>query len=102
MALNFDCQEKNYRRDKFVTKLNDFDNDVVRRVVHNFYDPGEFPTSAKILAALREKVNYQGSKSSIKIILKQLNFKYKKCNDRRKFLMEQSDIVAVRVNFFEK
>lgn len=79
MTLNFNHHEKD-SREKSVTELDDFDNEVVRRVVHSFYDKGEFPTSAKILMELREKLNYRGSKSSVKIILKQLNFKYKKCN----------------------
>lgn len=73
--LKFWSSRKNYSRKKSVTKLDDFDNEVVRRVVHSFYDKGEFPTSPKILIELREKLNYHGSKSSVKIILKQLNFK---------------------------
>jgi len=32
-------------------------------------------------------------------ILNNLNFKYKKCNDGRRFLMERTDIVAMRVKF---
>jgi transposase len=32
-------------------------------------------------------------------ILKSINFKYKKCNDGRRFLMERNDIVAMRVKF---
>ena len=100
--IKFRSPRKRYSRDKPVTNLDDFDSEVVRRVVHSFYDKGEFPTSAKILAALREKTDYRGSKSSVKIILKKLNFKYKRCNDGRKFLMERSDIVAARVKFLRK
>ncbi|KAL4120900.1 hypothetical protein QTP88_013509 [Uroleucon formosanum] len=100
--LKFQSPRKRYSREKSVTELDDFDNEVIRRVVHSFYDKGEFPTSAKILVELREKLNYRGSKSSVKIILKQLNFKYKKCNDGRKFLMERSDIVTARVKFLRK
>jgi len=100
--IKFRSPRKLYSRNKPVTDLDDFDNEVVRRVVHSFYDKGEFPTSAKILAALREKTDYRGSKSSVKIILKKLNFKYKRCNDGRKFLMERSDIVAARVKFLRK
>uniref|UniRef100_A0A2S2P977 Tc1-like transposase DDE domain-containing protein n=1 Tax=Schizaphis graminum TaxID=13262 RepID=A0A2S2P977_SCHGA len=100
--LKFQSPTNNHNREKCVTELNDFDIEMVRRVVHNCYDKGEFPTSSKILAALREKVNYQGSESSLKIILKQLNFKYKKCNDGRKFLMERSDTAAARVKFLRK
>jgi len=34
--------------------------------------------------------------------LRNLNFKYKKCNDGRKFLMERNDIVCSRVKFLRK
>lgn len=98
----FKSPRKTYKRAKYATNPDDFDKEVVRRTVHSFYDNGQFPTSAKILAAMREKTNYPGSKSSIKILLNNLNFKYKKCNDGRKFLMERNDIVASRVKFLRK
>lgn len=97
--LKFKSPRKTYCRKKHVTELDDFDSEVVRRVVQSFYDRGEFPSSAKILVELREKINYRGSKSSVKIILKQLNLssnKYKKCNVGREFLTERSGIVAAK------
>lgn len=100
--IAFKSPRKNYKRAKLMTNLDDFDNEVVRRTVHSFYDNGQFPTSAKILSALREKIEYPGSKSSVKTILHNLNFKYKKCNDGRKFLMERNDIAASRVKFLRK
>jgi len=48
-----------------MTNLDDFYNKVVRRTVCGFYDNGQYPTSAKILGALHEKVNYSGSKWSV-------------------------------------
>jgi len=101
-STSFKSPRKSYKRVKYATNLDDFDNEVVRRTVHNFYDNHEFPTSSKILAAMREKTNYPGSKSSMKVLLKNLDFKYKKCNDGRKFLMERNDIVASRVKFLRK
>jgi len=35
-------------------------------------------------------------------ILRSINFKYKKCNDGRRFFMERNDIVAMRVKFLRK
>lgn len=101
-GIKFRSPRKLYSRDKPITKLDDFDSEEVRRVVHSFYDQGEFPTCAKILEALRQKKNYKGSKSSVKIILKKLHFKFKRCNDGRKYLMERSDIVAARLQFLRK
>lgn len=46
-------------------------------------------------------ISHKGRKSSVQIILNN-HFKYKKCNDCRKFLMEQSNIVATRIKFLRK
>jgi len=88
---------------KYATDIDDFDADIVRRTVHEFYDKGQFPTSQKVLTAYQQKVNnYKGSRVSMWRILKSLHFKYKKCNDGRRFLMERNDIVAMRVKFLRK
>ncbi|KAE9526271.1 hypothetical protein AGLY_013902 [Aphis glycines] len=77
-------------------KLDDFDSDVVRRTVHEFYDRSEYPTSELILNAVKSKINYSGSLSTIQRLLRNLKFSCKKCSDGRKFLMERNDIVALR------
>ncbi|XP_022173446.1 uncharacterized protein LOC111035921 [Myzus persicae] len=100
--IAFKSPRKSYKRAKVKTNLDDFDNEVVRRIVHSFYDNDEFPTTSKILVAMREKINYPGSKTSVKAILHNLNFKFRKCNDGRRFLMERNDIVACRVKFLRK
>lgn len=51
---------------------------------------------------MRKKINFEGSKSSVQRILRSLNFKYKKCCNGRKFLMERNDIVALRNTFLRK
>ncbi|VVC44547.1 Hypothetical protein CINCED_3A004630 [Cinara cedri] len=98
----FKSPRKSYKHAKPMTNLNDFNNDVVRRTVHSFYDNGQYPTSEKILGALHEKINYSDSQWSVRHILRNLNFKYKKCNDGRKFLMERNDIICFRVKFLRK
>lgn len=49
-----------------------------------------------------EKINCRGTKSSIKTILRDLNFKYKNCNDGRRFLFEINYIITSRVKFLRK
>ncbi|KAF0708646.1 DDE 3 domain-containing protein, partial [Aphis craccivora] len=94
--IAFKSPRKSYKRVKVMSSPDDFDNEVVRRTIHGFYDKGEFLTTAKILVVMQEKINYPGSKTSVKRILHNLNFKYKKCNDGRRFLMERNDIVVCR------
>ncbi|XP_025200882.1 uncharacterized protein LOC112598574 [Melanaphis sacchari] len=99
---SFTSPRKTYKRLKYATGIDDFDEDVIRRIVHEFYDKGEFPTSLKILSKYKEKTGYKGSKTSMWRILKQMKFRYKKCNDGRRFLMERNDIVAMRVRFLTR
>ncbi|XP_025196189.1 uncharacterized protein LOC112595261 [Melanaphis sacchari] len=100
---SFTSPRKSYKRIKYATDIDDFDVEIVRRTVHEFYDQGQFPTSQKVLTAYQQKVNsYKGSRISMWRILKSLHFKYKKCNDGRRFLMERNDIVAMRVKFLRK
>lgn len=98
----FTSPRKTYKRIKYATDINDFDKDVLRRTVHEFYDRGEFPTSEKILSKYREKTSYKGSKTSLLKILKLLKFSYRKCNDGRRFIIEQNDVVDMRVQFLRK
>jgi len=99
----FTSSQKSYKRLKYVTNINDSNADILRRTVHEFYDEGQFPTSQKVLTAYQQKVNnYKGSKISMRRIFKSLHFKYKKCNDGRRFLMKRNDIVALRVKFLRK
>jgi len=51
----FVSPRKGYKRAKTVTELDDFDSDVVRRTVHEFYDRGEYPTAQLILNVVKKK-----------------------------------------------
>lgn len=98
----FISPRKKYKRDKKLTKLSDFDCDVVRRSVLEFYDNGKFPTAKKLSAALKDKLGYFGSETSILRLLKNLGFRYRRSNDGRKFLLERQDIVLARSRFLRK
>lgn len=98
-TISFSSPRKTFKKAKYATGIDDFNKDVVRRTVHEFYDLGQFPVSSKILSKYQEKTGYKGSQASMRRILKSLGFRYKKCNDGRKFLMEKSDIVAARIRF---
>ena len=98
----FVSPRKGYKRAKTVSELDDFDSDVVRRTVHEFYDRGEYPTAQLILNVVKKKTNYTGCVRSMQRLLKNLKFTYKRCNDGRMFLMERNDIVALRCKFLRQ
>jgi transposase len=88
--------------EKSITNVDDFEKDVIRRTVQECYDKGEYPTCGKLKEALKEKIGFKGSESSLRTILKRIGYKYKRCNDGRRFFMERADIVAARVTFLRK
>lgn len=83
--------------------LDDFDRGVIRRTVHEVYTVDhKVPTLKLLLTKLREKINFTGGRETLRKQLLLLGFKYKKCHDKRKLLMERSDIVAWRSRYLRK
>lgn len=98
-SVKFESPGKCHKRKKPVRDMDAFDKDVLRRKVFDMYDKGEFPTAKKLVAEMRQAVGYAGGVRSMYRILKDIGFKYMRCKDGRKFLLERSDITAARVKF---
>ncbi|CAK1597710.1 unnamed protein product [Parnassius mnemosyne] len=83
--------------------LDGFDLCAIRQKIHSFYVVHkELPTLAKLRAALREDINFQGNITTLHRILNRIGFKYKRCQSRRKLLMERHDITAWRARYLDK
>jgi hypothetical protein len=95
----FMSPRKKHNMLKWVTNLDDFEKDVLRKTIFRFCDKGEFPMAKKFALDLRDKINYSRSVSSMHKILKSIGFKYRKTSKGRKFLMEKGDIMAARIGF---
>lgn len=81
---NFTSPRKSYKRKKLITGLNEFENDLVIKTVHELYDNCEYPTTAKIQEALKNKTGFNGSVGSVRRILNSLNFRFKQCKNDKK------------------
>ncbi|XP_025200515.1 uncharacterized protein LOC112598321 [Melanaphis sacchari] len=99
---SFRTSLKTHKRAKLLMKLNDEDNDIVRRTVYEFYDRGEYPTCLKVFIELKKHWAWIGSIPTMRSLLKKFKFSYKKCNNGKKLLMERNDIVAERCTFLRK
>lgn len=94
--------KKTRKRAKPITELDDFDICVVRRTVYEFYiTEKRLPTLQLLLIALREKINFSGSKESLRRILKDLGFRWKRAENNRRVLIEQSDIREKRITYLQ-
>ena len=83
------------RSDKIV--VDDFDRCVIRRTINNMLVSRKtLPTVNAILNEIRSpnSIEFKGKKTVLKVILKEMGFRWRKCTDNRTLLMERSDIVA--------
>ena len=88
---------------KKVTGIDSFDQGVVKRCVHNFHTTvGELPTVNNLLRKLQSDINFEGSATSLRRILKDIGFQWKKTDDNRKILIEHTNIQLKRIEFLEK
>lgn len=98
----FCSSRKSIYSTKPMSFMDDFNQDIVRRTIFEFYDEGEFPTARSVHEQLKEKINYKGSVRSVNRLFHNLGFRFKKCYNGRNFLMEKGDIVVERLEFFRK
>jgi len=69
--VQFQSPRKLYKRAKKYSELDDFDADVVRRIVHEFYQRNEYPTAFSILSEIKKKLpHYEGCVRSVRNLLK--------------------------------
>jgi hypothetical protein len=90
----FASSKKAYKRKHVVSEMNNWDEDVLCQTVYEFYDRVEYPTASKLRKVREEKIGFSGSQSSMLRLLRKVGFRCRRCNDRRKFLIEGRDFVA--------
>lgn len=73
--------------------------DVVRRIVHDFYNCGKYPTPNAVLEISRNRIPMLKTLPQMQKILKRMHFSLEKCQDGRSFLVESDDVVALRCKF---
>ncbi|XP_046671567.1 uncharacterized protein LOC124361550 [Homalodisca vitripennis] len=93
--------KKKLPRQKRVTNLDNFQKDAIRRHVYAYYRRKEYPTLKKLIQSLKDADLFNGCKSSLSLVLKQLGFKYKSVG-KRKVLLERPDVVAWRCRFLRQ
>lgn len=93
-------QTRNKKSSK--TELDEFDQALVRRIIHNFYiDEKRSPTINGLRLKLAEQINFQGKNTSVRKIIKKLGFKWQKTKSNRKILIEQPEIIQKRITYLQ-
>ena len=102
-GTSFDTPGKKRNVSKRVTDLDDFDKAAIRRTVHNFYiQEGTVPTIPKLLIYLKKNIGYKGGSTSLRTIIKDIGFKWKKTKTNRRVLIEKHDIRKLRTHYLRR
>lgn len=96
----FTTPNKKRRKTAPKTDLDDFDLGVLRRYIINFYvTDKKVPTLRRIHRKFAEENNYNGSRESIRKVMRKIGFRWIKTKSNRKLLMEKPDIQQKRLNY---
>ena len=82
-------------------KLDNFDVDVIRRIIHNLYWENISPSLKKILLQLKEKMNFPYGKTNLRRLLKKMGFGYEK-RGRQRIISERTEIIAWRERYLRR
>lgn len=84
-------------------KIDDFDFGVIRRTIEKFYlELKVVPTTKKLLQKLREDINFPFSRETLRRLLKAKGFYFRKCNNKRKVLMERPNVLHWRYKYLRQ
>lgn len=81
-------------------KLDNFEKEVIRKEILSFYERGELPTLSGLLERVKQDpVKFEGGRTTLWKIVRDLGFRYKKVTSGRAILMEREDIVVARTEY---
>ncbi|XP_076037484.1 uncharacterized protein LOC143022948 [Oratosquilla oratoria] len=94
--------ERKKRTCSVMDKVDDFSREAIRREILSFYESGELPTLDLLLDVVTNPpVAYQGSRSTLWKLVRDLGFNFKK-HGNRAILMEKTEIVASRNKYLQE
>ncbi|PNF33229.1 hypothetical protein B7P43_G11383 [Cryptotermes secundus] len=86
-----------------VVCVDDFDICIIRNEIHNFYiQEKRVPTIPKLLPIIKSKISFPWGGTSLRRIIKSMGFRWRRCQSKRKILIERQDIVNWRSKYLVK
>ncbi|GBP11712.1 hypothetical protein EVAR_77825_1 [Eumeta japonica] len=88
---------------KKVTEIDSFVQSVIRRCVHNYHlTSKELLTVEKLREKFKHDINFTGSERSLRRVLKQSAYRWKKTGNNGKLLIEKINIRFLMIEFLQK
>ena len=97
----FESPRRRYRHSRKRVTPDRFDKDAVRRKIYDLYEQKQHVTVTKLLKTLQDNGLFNGRKTSLRQLLHDIGFKYKKVDDRR-YYYEQPHIIEQRKTYLRK
>jgi hypothetical protein len=78
-GTSFNTPGKTHKVPKRATDIDDVNKCVIQHTIHEFYVQEKMsPTIPKLLPKLRNRINFKGGSTSLRNIVKELGFRWKK------------------------
>lgn len=91
---------KKRSRRSAVDTIDDFDFNIIRRLIEKFYlELKIVPTLRKLIVKLREEIDFPFSRETLRKVLKANGFCWRKCHNKRKVLVEKPTVLHWRYKF---
>ena len=91
----FEPAQKRYKVSRKAIIVDSFNRDAIRREIYEMYKRKEHVTLDKLLPVLKESDLFDGQRTALRELLKEVGFNYKKIDNRRHYY-EQPRIVQQR------
>lgn len=90
-------------RSSISQRIDDADFQIIRQTISNFYTQWKVvPTLRKLIVKLKQVMDFTYSRESLRLLLKQRGFYFKKCQNKRKILMERPHIIHLRYKYLKR
>lgn len=87
-------------RPKIEEKIDQGDFSIIRRLIQKFYLQYKIvPTTKKLLIKIKEEMEFPYGRESLRKLLKANGFFFKKCQNKRKILIERPNILHWRYKY---
>ena len=93
-------KKRSNRKEEF-SKLDEFDQGVIRRIVHGCCAKNKTFSSKKLQKQLKEEIAFPYSISTLGFVLSKLGFHFKR-RQRESIIHERSDLIAWRESFLKR
>ena len=91
---------KRYAKNRIKVNPDSFDREVIRRIVHSFYERKEYPTLSKVLERVKEECSFPEDKFCLSCVIHELGFSYKQRN-MKQYVYEQHNVLEQRHTYLQ-